>query len=197
MLGHGDAAYALHGLGRVREAVALADEDLAAARGWGAPRALGAALRVRALVGEETDRLDLLHEAIQVLEPSGAQLELARTRFALGAAQTGADARASLREALDLAAIGGATSLVAQIRETLVAHGSKPRRERQTGLGALTATERQVADLVVAGMSNAAAAEQLVVTPRTVGFHLTNVYRKLGVTRRAELTAMLAEAPER
>lgn len=189
MLGHGDAALALHGLGRTQEAVALAEEDVAAARAWGAPRALGAALRIRGLVGEDAQRLDDLREAAEVLEASGARLELARAKHALGAAQTEEDARESLREALDLAAAGSATGLATEIRETLVAQGGRPRRERLTGIAALTATERRVADLAGAGWSNADIAEKLVVTPRTVAFHLTSVYRKLGVARRSELPA--------
>ncbi len=195
MLGHSDAALALHGLGRAQEAVALADEDVAAARAWGAPRALGSALRVRGLVGEDSQRLGYLREATEILETSGARLELARAKHALGAAQTDEDARETLREGLDLAAAGGATGLADEIRSTLVARGGRPRRKRLTGFAALTATERRVADLAGAGWSNADIAEKLVVTPRTVSFHLTNVYRKLGVTSRAELPARVDEVP--
>ena len=77
------AARALAALGRVDEAVALADEQVALLRRWGAPTALGAALR---LAGElrGADGAPLLREAVDLLAPTGAALELARARLALG-----------------------------------------------------------------------------------------------------------------
>ncbi|MCE3551818.1 helix-turn-helix transcriptional regulator [Pseudonocardia sp. RS11V-5] len=54
----------------------------------------------------------------------------------------------------------------------------------------LTAQERQVAALVRQGLSNRAAAAQLFVSPRTGDFHLRNIFGKLGVTSRAELTVL-------
>jgi DNA-binding CsgD family transcriptional regulator len=53
-----------------------------------------------------------------------------------------------------------------------------------------TAQELNVARLVRQGMSNRDVAGQLFVSPRTVDFHLRNVFSKLGVTSRAELIAM-------
>jgi DNA-binding CsgD family transcriptional regulator len=50
-----------------------------------------------------------------------------------------------------------------------------------------TPQERQVARLVAQGRSNRDAAAQLFISPRTVDFHLRNVYSKLGVASRAEL----------
>ena len=57
----------------------------------------------------------------------------------------------------------------------------------------LTAQERQVAGLVRQGLSNRDAAAQLFLSPRTVDFHLRNVFSKLGVASRAELTALPAD----
>jgi DNA-binding NarL/FixJ family response regulator len=48
----------------------------------------------------------------------------------------------------------------------------------------LTAREVEVLRLVAAGLSNAAVAERLSLSPRTVNAHLTTIYGKLGVTRR-------------
>ncbi|MER7585338.1 AAA family ATPase [Kitasatospora sp. NPDC097691] len=56
---------------------------------------------------------------------------------------------------------------------------------------ALTAHERRVAGLAANGLSNREIAERLTVTQRTVEFHLTNVYRKLGIARRTQLHASL------
>jgi DNA-binding NarL/FixJ family response regulator len=55
----------------------------------------------------------------------------------------------------------------------------------------LTAREREVADLAVSGLSNAGIAARLVLSRRTVGNHLTNIYDKLAVTCRAELAVRL------
>jgi DNA-binding CsgD family transcriptional regulator len=55
------------------------------------------------------------------------------------------------------------------------------------GASLLTASERRIADLAVAGASNAEIAQSLFVTVKTVEFHLTNIYRKLRITKRAQL----------
>jgi DNA-binding CsgD family transcriptional regulator len=62
---------------------------------------------------------------------------------------------------------------------------------RSTAAGGLTATEQRIAELVAAGRSNAEVAKELVVSPRTVEWNLSKIYRKLRVRSRAELTAKL------
>ncbi len=57
---------------------------------------------------------------------------------------------------------------------------------------ALTAREAAVAELVARGATNRRAAEVLFVSPKTVEFHLTRIYRKLGVTSRTELAWFVA-----
>jgi DNA-binding NarL/FixJ family response regulator len=51
----------------------------------------------------------------------------------------------------------------------------------------LTASERRVAELVGQGLSNSEVASQLFLSPKTVEFHLRNIFRKLGVRSRTEL----------
>lgn len=51
----------------------------------------------------------------------------------------------------------------------------------------MTPMERKIAELVGTGLSNKDVAAQCWVSPRTVGFHLRNVFTKLGVSSRAEL----------
>jgi two-component system response regulator DegU len=53
-------------------------------------------------------------------------------------------------------------------------------------LSSLTPSERQVLSLLAQGLDNAAIAERLVVTKRTVQNHVSNVYGKLGVNSRTE-----------
>ncbi|MCD6639736.1 MAG: helix-turn-helix transcriptional regulator, partial [Nocardioides sp.] len=61
-------------------------------------------------------------------------------------------------------------------------------------LDALTPAERQVAVLVSRGLTSRQIAEELYVSPRTVDAHLTHIYRKLGISTRARLAALVAEA---
>ena len=61
-------------------------DELESARAFGAPRAIGIALRTAALVEGDGEGLGLLREAVAVLEGSGARLEHARTLVELGAA---------------------------------------------------------------------------------------------------------------
>ena len=50
----------------------------------------------------------------------------------------------------------------------------------------LSAREREIVTLVADGLTNARIGRQLSVTEQTVKFHLSNIYRKLGVTNRTE-----------
>jgi len=54
----------------------------------------------------------------------------------------------------------------------------------------LTPTELKIAQLVTAGMSNKDVAAQCWISPRTVAFHLRNVFAKAGVTSRGELAQL-------
>jgi DNA-binding CsgD family transcriptional regulator len=70
--------------------------------------------------------------------------------------------------------------------------GAKPRRVRLTGLEALTASERRIAELAANGLTNREIAQTLFITDRTVEAHLTHVFTKLGVRTRTSLPAALA-----
>jgi DNA-binding NarL/FixJ family response regulator len=74
--------------------------------------------------------------------------------------------------------------------QELRASGETARRRDVTTATQLTAQERQVATLVRQGLSNRDAAAQLFLSPRTVDFHLRNVFSKLGLSSRAELAAL-------
>jgi DNA-binding CsgD family transcriptional regulator len=178
------------------EASSLAAQELQSARAFGAPRALGIALRAVALLERGEIRLELLREAVEVLHASPARLELARTHIALGASlrQTGRsrDAREVLRAGADEAHRCGAGALAAVARTELVAAGARPRRDALRGRDALTASETRVARLAAEGKRNRQIAQELFVTLRTVETHLTSVYRKLDLTTRQELPDALA-----
>ncbi len=80
----------------------------------------------------------------------------------------------------------------------LAAAGARPRRDwLMSGPASLTPSERRIAQLAASGQSNREIAQTLFVTPKTVEYHLRNVYRKLDVQGRRELAPALgSETPE-
>src|SRR5215475_1153531 len=176
----------------------LADGELADARRAGLPRPAGIALRARGMLEGGERGLHDLREAAEVLAASGAQLEHARALVELGAALRRAnqrtEARVPLRAGLDLAHRCGAVRLAQRARDELLTAGAKPRRAVLTGLEALTASERRVAELAAAGMSNPEIAQALFVTLSTVEGHLRHVYRKLSISSRGQLPDALRSA---
>jgi DNA-binding CsgD family transcriptional regulator len=191
------AALAQHQLGEQEEARRLVGEELELARAWGAPRALGAALRTAGLIEGGEQGLALLEEAVQVVCESPAKLEHAKARAELGAALRRAnrrsEAREHLRHGVELATICGATELAARAERELLATGARPRRVALSGVDSLTPSERRVAELAAAGPTNREIAQALFVTQRTVEVHLTSIYRKLGISSRSQLAAALVE----
>jgi DNA-binding CsgD family transcriptional regulator len=180
------------GLGGDSQAI---ERMLIEARAWGTPRAIGMATHACALLTEDGERrLELLSEAVAALAGSPARLEEARAATDLGAALRAAgrreDARDRLRGALDAASACGATPLAERARAELRAAGARPRRPRLTGVGSLTASERRIASMAAAGLSNPEIAQALFVTKKTVEAHLGSAYRKLGIRSRAQLASL-------
>jgi DNA-binding CsgD family transcriptional regulator len=188
-----NAAVALDRLGRHEEALALAEEELADARRWGAPGTVGPSLRS---VGVLRGDVRLLEQAVEILEGSHARLELAKALADLGATlrreRRPSDARESLRRALELADACAADGLVEHVRSELYAAGARPRTTALGGVDALTASERRVAAYAAEGQSNRDIAQALFVTPKTVEVHLSNAYRKLGIRSRRDLAGAFA-----
>jgi len=190
------AALALLRLGRHQDAVRLADAELADVRVFGAPRALGIALRVAGLARGGPEGLALLRESAAALDDSPALLERARSLAELGAAlrRDGqrAEARDPLARALELAAGCAAGPLAARARDELRAAGARPRRPWRTGVDALTPSELRVARLACDGRSNREIAGELYVTLKAIEGHLARAYAKLGIEGRGQLADALA-----
>ena len=184
------ACAALLALGRGDEALALAEEELELCRRWGAPRQTGIALRTLA-AADEKRREQLLEEAVEVLDGSEARLELAGALVDLGAEIRRSNRKSGSREPLmrgmDLAHDCGAEPLADRARTELRASGMRVRRTALSGPESLTDSERRVADLAVEGKTNREIAGELFVTVKTVEVHLSNTYRKLGVSGRRQL----------
>jgi DNA-binding CsgD family transcriptional regulator len=102
------------------------------------------------------------------------------------------EARQLLRKAVDMAYHLGARPLARGAEAELRATGAKPRRVPFSGLEALTASERRIAELAANGLTNREIAQTLFVTGRTVEGHLTNVFNKLDVKARTGPPAALA-----
>jgi len=195
-----EAAFAYLALGDHEAAERLANEELELAQAFGAPRALGEALRAAGVVAGGDRGASLLREAIEAFERAGARLERTRALADLGAMlrrrNRRTEARELLREALDAAHRAGARPLAEYAETELRATGARPRRVVLTGLDSLTASERRIAELAGEGLTNREIAQTLFVTARTVEGHLTSVFRKLQVSSRDELRAALAgDAP--
>jgi DNA-binding CsgD family transcriptional regulator len=93
-----------------------------------------------------------------------------------------------------MAIVCGAGPLADRARSELHVAGARRRRDRITGRDALTPTEQRIAGLAAGGDTNREIAQALFVTPKTVELHLTNVYRKLDITGRAQLAQALENA---
>ena len=192
-----EAALAYLALGDHGEAQRLADDELELALAFGAPRALGVAMRAAGVVAGGERGATLLRQAIEALERGDAMSERARALADLGALlrrrNRRTEARELLREALHAAYRTGARPLAEQTETELRATGARPRRVVLTGLDSLTASERRIAELASQGLTNREIAQSLFVTSRTVEGHLTSVFRKLRLDSRNELPAVLAE----
>jgi DNA-binding CsgD family transcriptional regulator len=92
----------------------------------------------------------------------------------------------------------GADRDAARVRRRLRRMGVRRRHwsyaDRPTsGWASLTETEQTVARLVAQGLTNRKVAGQMFVSPHTVGFHLRQIFRKLGVRSRVDLLRVGAE----
>jgi DNA-binding CsgD family transcriptional regulator len=190
-----DAAGALAELGDGERAERLAREGMAVARRFGAPRALARSLRAAGQVIGGDAGLELLEEAVSVVEGSPARLEAAYALADLGVGlaerRRRREGRDALRLALELAQKCGATALAERVRGDLGAGGGRPPRLEQSGVEALTPAERKVCDLAAAELTNRQIAQTLFVTEKTVELHLTSAYRKLGIRSRFQLASIM------
>ncbi len=78
-------------------------------------------------------------------------------------------------------------------RIELLATGETPRRRGIPALDTLTRQEFHIAQVLVAGKTTREAAAALFLSPKTVEYHLRNVYSKLGVNSRSDLAIKLKD----
>jgi DNA-binding CsgD family transcriptional regulator len=169
----------------------LSERTLAA----GTPVALGKRSRCAALLSEGDDAERCYQEAIGYLENSHAALELARTHLLYGQwlrrAKRRLDARRELRTTYEMFDRMGADGFAARAAAELSASGERARSRNPATTFDLTPQESRVAGLAAEGETNNQIAAELFISPRTVEYHLSKVFRKLGVTSRAQLARNL------
>ncbi len=212
-----DAAAALHHLGAMRlpalQRMAAVDRIGAAARAgepalalaWvdelapfaaatNHPWALADVAFGRAITADPAQAAELFEQALGHHRHTSRPYDQARTQLAYGEflrrTNRRVDARSHLRSALETFADLDARPLVARAAQELRASGETARKRDPSTLLQLTPMEAKIAQLVSTGLSNKDVAGQCWVSPRTVAFHLRNVFAKVGVSSRGELAQL-------
>lgn len=189
----GDLAQALVRVGQTDRARELIKDQLRMI-GPGSTRMRGVSLGILASVSDLKQRLPLLGEVVDLLQAGGDRYELARAFVELGQVWQilGKLDRAQLirRRALQLAKSCHAEQLYNQLvatREPLNSETAPSQWEDAEGMAVLSEAERRVAALAALGRTNREIGRKLHITVSTVEQHLTRVYRKLNIKRRADL----------
>jgi DNA-binding CsgD family transcriptional regulator len=182
------------------EAVLAPFEHLAQARGHRS--SLVAAARLRGELEAARGRRDLAEAAFRAGLAAADELPMPFDRALLEAAYGRMLRRAGRRaEAIDRLQAARlrfaelqARPYLARCDRELAACGRAPGHGRDGRRRALTPQEFAVARLVASGLTNRQTAAELVVSIKTVEFHLNNVYAKLAITSRSQLRPRLQGA---
>ena len=171
----------------------IAEMTSASGTSW----ALGVEARSRALVTEGHGAEGLYQDSIMHLGRSRVRAELARAHLLYGEwlrrRRRRGDAREQLRTAQDMLEAMGMEAFAERARRELRATGETARKRTAAASDEeLTAQEAQIARLAREGLSNPEVGARLFLSPRTVQYHLGNVFAKLGITSRSQLSHALA-----
>jgi DNA-binding CsgD family transcriptional regulator len=159
------------------------------------PVLLGWAARSSALLAPSPELAESLFlEALRYQTGHQQQFEHARTALAYGQflrrAQRRTQARVQLRDALATFEGLNVPLWAERARAELAASGITARKRDPSTLDTLTPQELRIAKLVATGATNRDVAGQLFVSPKTVEYHLRNVFLKVGVSSRVELARL-------
>ena len=151
----------------------------------------------------ELSTLDRRAEDAYLLEVAGRAREAAavweqlsmpyEAALSLAGSSDAADLRRAHEELTRLGATAVAHKVALGLRELGSPVPRGPRPTTRSNPRGLTEREWEIAGLLALGLSNAEIADRLVVSPKTVGHHVSAVLGKLNVRRRAEVTAAMSE----
>jgi DNA-binding CsgD family transcriptional regulator len=162
----------------------------------GSDWALGIEARCRALLTTGAGAEALYREATDRLAGTRIRTDLARSHLLYGEwlrrEQRRLDARVQLRTAHDMFIAMGVEGLADRAARELRATGDSVHRRTADTTADLTTHENQIARLARDGLSNLDIGARLFLSPRTVEWHLGNVFAKLGITSRRDLSGSLA-----
>jgi DNA-binding NarL/FixJ family response regulator len=160
---------------------------------------LGIEALVRALLSEGAAADALYSESISRLGRTGVRAQLARAHLLYGEwlrrERRRADARGNLRTAHEMFESMGAEAFADRARRELLATGENVRKRTVETRGKLTAQEAQIARLARDGLSNPDIGARLFISPRTVQYHLSNVFAKLNISSRSQLDRVVPAEP--
>jgi DNA-binding CsgD family transcriptional regulator len=184
-------------LGRTEEVKESLDQLSAWAASSRHPRARAVEARCRALVAEDDAEADKLYNEALALHGEADRtgqsrpFDRARTQLLYGEwlrrQRRRVEARVPLQAALNTFEQLQATPWMRRAESELRAAGSAGRSGAPLPVAELTPQELQVVRLAREGASNREIGAQLFLSPRTVGYHLQNTFRKLGIRSRVEL----------
>jgi DNA-binding CsgD family transcriptional regulator len=167
------------------------------ARAGGTDFGLGVEARSRALLSKGETAESLYREAIDRLGRTKLRPELARAHLLYGEwlrrEKRRSDAREQLRTAHHMLTAMGMEAFAERARHELLATGETVRKRTVETTSALSAQEAHIARLAVDGHTNAEIGAQLFLSPRTVEWHLRNVFTKLGISSRRQLREALPD----
>jgi DNA-binding CsgD family transcriptional regulator len=182
-------------VGRPDEAASALDRLSERTQASGTEWALGIEARCRALVSDDESRYG---ESIERLARSRAAVELARSRLVYGEWLRRESRRTEAREQLRSAHADfsrfGAEAFAERAGRELLATGETARRRTDDTRDVLTPQEVQIARLAREGQTNPEIGAQLFISARTVEYHLSKVFLKLGISNRKDLRRALPDA---
>jgi DNA-binding CsgD family transcriptional regulator len=196
----GDLVEALERAGQLDRARGACEVAAAEAARTGRPTQSAIAARCRGLLAQTEQEADeAFAEALSWHASAAQPFQEARTRLQYGELlrrrRRRADARAELSAALDGFERLGADPWADRARNELRATGITAKSRSEPSKPELTPQELRVALVVSDGATNAEAAAQLFLSAKTVEYHLSSVYRKLGIRSRAQLIRTMAGGP--
>ncbi|HEU4546884.1 MAG TPA: helix-turn-helix transcriptional regulator, partial [Microlunatus sp.] len=161
----------------------------------GQPWARARAARTAALLSSDVELDTAFSRALGLHDATVDGYERARTLLAYGArlrrARRRIDARAVLQPALDTFVRLGAQPWADATADELAATGAAVSRPDHSPTSRLTPRELQIAMLLTDGRTTREAASALFLSPKTIEYHLRNIYTKLDIGSRAELAEQL------